>query len=289
MRRLILPLVALLMAAGSTIAVRSLLTPADRPADAVAEPAALAPTRAVLVAASDLATGTFIQPDSLRWQEWPDVALPESYLVRDTVREEDLVGAVMRRPASAGEPLSLTSLVKPGEHGFLAAVLDPGMRAVSVPVDEASSNAGLIFPGDRVDLIVTHSLDIAHETNGTRRVSETVLSNVRVIAMGQNLKSEAEASGGLLSATQPARTATLETTAPGAERVALATELGKLSLSLRSLAAPATGVEPDPAATRTWDLDVSSALRPENQPRSSLALVRGSKAEIVTVRRGAGS
>lgn len=285
MRRLILPLFALVLAAGSTVAVRSWLEGARASSVAAPAPPAPPPTKAVLVAAANLATGSFLRAESLRWQEWPDVPLADSYLVRGAAREEDLVGAVVRRPIAAGEPLALANLVKPGERGFLAAVLEPGMRAVSVPVDEASSNAGLIFPGDRVDLIVTHSLDLGDGSGGTRRVSETVLADVRVIAMGRSLKSESEAADELVPGRE-ARTATLETTPAGAERVALAAELGKLSLSLRSLAADPAATT---AATRTWDLEVSSALRPENQPRSSMAVVRGSKTEMVNVRRGVGS
>ena len=66
-------------------------------------------------------------------------------------------------------------MVKPGERGFLAAVLEPGMRAISVPIDEASGNAGLIFPGDQVDLILTQTIEAARRPAGARRVSETVL------------------------------------------------------------------------------------------------------------------
>jgi len=289
MRRLMAPTAALLLAAGTTYAVRSYL---DREpggtATVVVETAEPAPTKAVLVAARNLSTGDFVQPDGLRWQEWPDVELPESYLERGKAQEADLVGAVVRRGLAAGEPLSVSSVVKPGDRGFLAAVLDPGMRAVSVPVDEASSNAGLIFPGDRVDLIVTQNLDLSAEAGAaTRRVSETVLRDLRVIAMGRSLKGEAE--GDLVAGTQ-VRTATLETTPAGAEKIALASELGKLSLSLRSLAVGDGAQPPGTAApTHTWDLEVSPALRPENQPHATMALVRGGKAETVTVRRGAGS
>lgn len=286
MRRLILPFLALLTAGGATYGARSWLAV---PREVVATASAPAPkplVQAVLVAAKDLAPGEFLQADGARWQEWPDVAVPDSYLVRGKAQESDLVGAVPRRPIAAGEPLSAASVVKPGDRGFLAAVLDPGLRAISVPVDEASSNAGLVFPGDRVDLIVTQTLDLAGQSAGQRRVSETVLADVRVIAMGRSLK--AEGGDGAAPAAQ-ARTATLEATPADAEKVALAAELGKLSLSLRSLAA-ADGagdggrVPPSP----TWDLEVSPALRPENQPRSTLAVVRGGKLETVAVRRGAG-
>ena len=222
----------------------------------------------------------------MRWQDWPDVAVPETYLVRGQGDETQFVGAVVRRPLTVGQPLSTGSVVKPGERGFLAAVLEPGMRAISVPVDEAAGNAGLIFPGDRVDLILTQTLSAEGASGGDRRVSETVLEDLRVIAMGRRLTSgDAEEE----SAGKPARTATFEATPEAAEKIALVAELGKLALSLRSLAvADVEGAAPA-GRKLTWDADASPALRPENQPRSSLTVMRGDKLETVSVRRGAGS
>lgn len=284
MRRLLLPLVALLLAGTATFAVRAWLE-RDLPAIATAAPAP-DQLKAVLVAGADLAVGSFVQPDSLRWQDWPDVAVPESYLVRGQADEAQFVGAVVRQSLTVGQPLTATSVVKPGERGFLAAVLDPGMRAISVPVDEAAGNAGLVFPGDRVDLILTQTLNAEGDPAGSRRVSETVLENLRVIAMGRRLTG----SGGEEGATgQQARTATLEATPEAAEKIALVAELGKLALSLRSLAQASTGDAATGGRKLTWDADASPALRPENQPRSSLAVIRGDKLETVSIRRGAGS
>jgi pilus assembly protein CpaB len=288
MRRLLVPLVALVLAGASSLAVRGWLQPHRPP---VAGQASEAPRRearkAVLVAATDLPTGAFVQPDSVRWQEWPDVPTPDSYVVQGAGAEADLAGAVLRRPLSAGEPISTGILVKPGDRGFLAAVLEPGLRAVSVPIDEASGNAGLIFPGDRVDLILTQTLGTQGDPSGARRVSETILEDVRVIAMGRRLRSEG---GEEAAAGSQIRTATLETSPAGAEQVALVTELGKLSLSLRSLAAGgAAGPRPAAGTRLTWDTDVSSALRLENTPRSTLSVIRGDKVEAVGPRSGAGS
>lgn len=284
MRRVVLPLIALVLAGVSTFTVRSWLESQRRPV-AVAAQAVPEQRKAVLVAALDLSIGAFVQAESLRWQDWPDVTTPETYLMRGTNDEAELVGAVVRQPVAVGQPVTVGSIVKPGERGFLAAVLEPGMRAISVPVDEASGNAGLIFPGDRVDLILTQTIEVAGDPAGSRRVSETVLQDVRVIAMGRRLKADGaeEGAGG-----QQARTATLEATPAAAEKVALVTELGKLALSLRSLAFADTAVTA-PAARLTWDTDVSPALRPENQPRSSLSVVRGDKLETIAIRRGAGS
>jgi pilus assembly protein CpaB len=281
MRRLLLPLVALLLAGTATFAVRGWLERPDRPAAvARAEPV---PSKAVLVAAADLAVGSFVQADSLRWQDWPDVAVPETYLVRGQVDPAQFTGAVVRRPLAAGQPLAAGAVVKPGERGFLAAVLEPGMRAISVPVDEAAGNAGLVFPGDRVDLILTQTLSAEGDPAGSRRVSETVLEDLRVIAMGRRLNG----GGGEEAGGQQARTATLEATPQAAEKIALVAELGKLALSLRSLATAADGR--DDGRRLTWDADASPALRPENQPRSTLTVMRGDKLETVSTRRGAGS
>jgi pilus assembly protein CpaB len=190
MRRVVLPLVALLLAGVSTFAVRGWLESQRRPA-AVAAQAVPEQRKAVLVAAADLSVGAFVQPDSLRWQDWPDVTTPDSYLVRGAADEAALVGAVVRRPVGAGQPITAGSVVKPGERGFLAAVLESGMRAISVPVDEASGNAGLIFPGDRVDLILTQTIEIAGDPAGARRVSETAVTDLRVIAMGAGCRPKA--------------------------------------------------------------------------------------------------
>lgn len=285
MRRVLLPLVALVMAGISTFAVRTWLEARRQPAAVMA---AKEPERhkAVLVAAKDLTVGTFIQPESLRWQDWPDVATPETYLVQGKHDEAELTGAVVRRIVGVGQPIAMDSVVKPGERGFLAAVLDPGMRAISVPVDDASSNAGLIFPGDRVDLVLTQTIAASGDPSGSRRVGETVLQDLRIIAMGRRLNGGVAEEG----TTGPSvKTATLEATPAEAEKIALVTELGKLSLSLRSL-----GLNDQPAkitetARVTWDSDASLALRPENQPRSSMSVIRADKIETINVRRGTGS
>jgi pilus assembly protein CpaB len=282
MRRLLLPIVALLLAGTATFAVRTWLE--RREVSPVAAEPVPVPRKAVLVAAGDLAVGAFVQPDSVRWQDWPDVATPEAYLVRGLGDEAQFVGAVVRQPLVAGQPITAANVVKPGERGFLAAVLEPGMRAISVPVDEAAGNAGLVFPGDRVDLILTQTLSADGDPAGSRRVSETVLENLRVIAMGRRLGGGEDGSGG-----QQARTATLEASPEAAEKIALVAELGKLALSLRSLAQDPIADGPAKGRGLTWDADASPALRPENQPRSSLAVIRGDKLETVSTRRGAGS
>jgi pilus assembly protein CpaB len=286
-RRILFPGIALALAVGAALFARSWLEEQRRPT--VAEAAAPAiKLKQVLVAAEDLHVGRFLEAGVMRWQDWPDVSLPSGYIVEGSGSPDELSGAVVRHEVAAGQPIIRTAVVKPGDRGFLAAVLDPGMRAVSVPVDEASSNAGLIFPGDRVDLILTQRIGGDGEgQSAPRRVSETVLGNVRVIAMGRSLRGDQAEDGPPVA---QVRTATLEVTPEGAEKVALVTELGKLSLSLRSLARIQNGeaAEAAEAAERiTWDSDVARVLRPENRPASTLALIRGRESSLIALPKGA--
>jgi pilus assembly protein CpaB len=250
---------------------------------AVAAPAPKEDVHEVLVAGADLPAGLFVKPQHLHWQRWPTDEVPETYVLRGKRTDAEMVGAVVRGFIAAGEPITDGAVVKPGERGFLAAVLNPGMRAVSVPINPTSSNSGLIFPGDRVDLILTHSL-VTNEAEGSiRRVSETVLSDIRIIAMGAETRDDPRHG----EANEKAKTATFEVTPRQAEEVALLTELGKLSLSLRSLAAPTSeevAALPE-TSSMTWDRDVSSVLR-SGRISSRLLVLRGRKSQDVEVQEG---
>ncbi|MEX0582897.1 MAG: Flp pilus assembly protein CpaB [Sneathiella sp.] len=189
----------------------------------------------VLVAATDLPAGTLVQEQHLKWQAWPDDAsdIEDIYVVEKVRPLEDFIGTVVRQGIVEGEPITDARMVKPGQSGFLAAVLNPGKRAVSIPIDITSGIAGFVFPGDRVDVILTHSIvkesEMEGETSGARRASETILTDVRIVAMDQSTNDQ-------LQEASVRRVATLEVTPKGAEIVAVATELGRLTLSLRSLA-----------------------------------------------------
>lgn len=283
MRRFLFPVFALVVAAGTALFVNSWLESQKRAAIAEVAPVTIVKEPdfiEVLVAAERLTPGSFVKPGSLRWQKWPAVEVPASYTLRGADAEgvAAFEGAVVRHLLTTGDPILADNLIRPGDRGFLAAVLDPDMRAVSVPVDEASSNAGLILPGDRVDLILTQTV-AGDGGSATRRVSETVLEDLRVIAMGRSLHTEPGAEQGSGSV----RTATLEVDPAGAELVALVTELGKLSLSLRSVAsagALATGSTSRQAVT--WDSDVSRVLGGEGRGAAArLLVIRGGSAERV--------
>ena len=281
LRRIIVLLIAVVAAGGTAMYARSWIEGQQTNIAAVAAPAPQE-KHEVLVADLDLPAGSFVKPQHLRWQQWPTDDVPATYVLRGVRTKEEMVGAVVRSRIATGEPITDGAVVKPGDRGFLAAVLNPGMRAVSVPITPTSANSGLIFPGDRIDLILTQTLLPSEGESGARRVSETVLKNIRIIAMGVETGDDAEAGKN----NERAKTATLEVTPGQAETVTLLTELGKLSLSLRSLAADGESIMPiAEAESFTWDRDVSRVLR-SGRISSRLLVLRGSKAEDVQVQEG---
>lgn len=266
-RTVILLGVALVAAIVAAWAVRSWMA-AQEP-QVVAEPTPVKQQDSgteVLVAASNLRAGLIVTPEHLRWQSWPSENVSEAYVTRKAGAKGDFVGSVARGLITSGEPVTSARMVKPGERGFLAAVLSPDMRAVTVPVNPTSGVAGFVFPGDRVDMIVTHQ--VAGSDGGRRRASETVLTDVRVLAVDQKTE-DVEGKPSVAS------TVTLEVTPRQVEEVAVARQLGTLSLSLRSLPSgfepamadgePAgkNGLShrpPQPGNTVTWDSQVSEVL-----------------------------
>ena len=134
LRRIIVLLIALVAAGGSAMYARSWIEGQQATVQAVAAPAPKEQIHEVLVADADLPAGTFVKPQHLRWQRWPTDDVPESYVLKGVRSDDEMIGAVVRRRIAIGEPLTDGAVVKPGERGFLAAVLEPGMRAVSVPV-----------------------------------------------------------------------------------------------------------------------------------------------------------
>ncbi len=261
-RRLVLLLLIAIVAAGSTVLSLRGWIEGQRAdyASAAQRPQANTNTVEVLVASDSLPTGTLVKRSHLRWQAWPKDAVAESYIVRGRgVARTDFEGTVVRTGVASGEPLTNERVVKSGERGFLAAVLSPGKRAVSVPVTAITGIAGFIFPGDRVDLILTHAIDKKGDGERMRRASETVMTDIRVLAVDQQTDDQ----NGKASI---AKTVTLELSPKQAEIVSLSMELGRLSLSLRSLTK-----EDDPdfvetkARTYTWDREASRLLDQQNR------------------------
>ncbi len=207
----------------------------------------------VLVAARALRPGSLLKTDDITVREVDEDKLPTGFIADETNARRTLTGGMVRRSMVPGDVISSIEVLRPGDHGFLAAVLRPGFRAVTVAVDAVSGTAGLIWPGDRVDLILTQQMDeLAANTPGRKIAAETVQRDVRVIAIDQQLVQGATGAADSM----PARTITLEVSSASAEQVQVATRLGRLSLSVRSAE---SGPSEEKIGT-TWAGDVSSAL-----------------------------
>lgn len=284
-RSLILLILGIVIAAGAAYSIRNRMSQSQEKAGAQ-----------VLVATSDIPAGSFVRADMhIAMADWPESNITESMLPASATSASEFEGAVARRAIMRGEPILRNMLVKSNEGGFMSAVLEPDMRAVSIAVDETTGNAGFIFPGDRVDLILTHSVDVG---GTTERASETFVENVRVLAVDQMLDNPENKA-------VLAKTVTLEVTPKQVEAVNVAKDLGKISLSLRSLAKkqvadekapepqdayPATlddmlhGAVPDPYAqpataphpdNLTRDTDVSKVISPRDGAGSRVRVLRG--------------
>ena len=306
LQRILFIALAFVVAGGTALGVRS-WSNAQRNRVVAAEPVIVveqASATHILVAGHDLPAGSILREEDLDWASWPEKGLAESYIVRKEGAEQDFVAAVVRRGIAAGEPITAGRVVKQGQRGFLAAILTPGMRAVSVPVNATSGVAGLLFPGDRVDIILTHEIGRrGAQGEGRRRASETVLNNVRLLAVDQHTDDQNN---------QPAvaKNATLEVTPGQAEAITMLVDMGRLSLSLRSLgrnSADAVGDDPiQNVAQPSYTLDtqvsalldpapapapkkvraVARAKAPRPAPIQQVSVVRGSASQALTFTAG---
>ncbi len=188
----------------------------------------------VLVASKDLSQGERLGDSTINWRDWPQDNVGESMITKDSNPEalEKLKTARARLPIFVGEPIVERKLVLPDQGGFMSAILPQGMRAISVAISERSAVSGFILPNDRVDVILTRKLDGASGSNKIVR-SETVLSNVRVLAINQTFRQEA---GEDKVTVTEGKTAVLELDPFQSEVVTKVEAAGELSLALRSIA-----------------------------------------------------
>jgi pilus assembly protein CpaB len=239
--------------------------PAKPPAAAAAVPVAPATAR-ILVAAHPLRAGNLLKYDDILPREMLESEVPAGARSDTPQARADLVGSMIRRSLQPQEAVLPADVLRPGDHGFLAAVLRPGMRATTVGVDAVSGTAGLIWPGDHVDVLLTQVNEDQSLPAARRASAETVLGDVRVIAIDQQLMQGAT---GSTTDQAAAHTVTLEVTEAQAERVALAARLGHLSLIVRAADALPGRQEDKPVTT--WGGDVSPAL---NQGRTAGRVMR---------------
>jgi pilus assembly protein CpaB len=231
------------------------------PAAALAEPPPPpAPRPRIAVARRPLPAGTLLKDEDLTLREVAPDAVPPGAILADAGSAGEFRGALLRRYLDPEAVLRREDVLHPRDRGFLAAVLRPGMRAISVGVDVVTGAAGLIWPGDRVDLILTQELAAGEAPLARRVIGETVLTDVRAIAVDQLFTRGAnpdEAAAGRI-----ARTVSLEVTSEQAERVAVASRLGRIALTVRAIDWP----EGEPAAqggpvfNPVFGADVSPAL-----------------------------
>lgn len=229
-KKLVLLLGALIIAIGTALAARSIFAGAAAPQAEAVPQQPVGPK--VLVANRQLPVGTIITADAIGYQQWPEDLVKDAYFIDGESDISKLIGTVVRFPITAGEPVTQGSLVAPGDRGFLAAALGPGMRAVTVPVSAKTGVAGFVFPGDRVDLVLTQTVKGNGGGDGLK-ASETILRNLRVLATDQSTESSTDEEG--RTVVREFRTVTLEVTPKIAEKVAVAQTIGTLSLSLRSI------------------------------------------------------
>jgi pilus assembly protein CpaB len=302
-------LMALGLAGFGAVAWISVQTPT-----VASSPAPVVTKTTILAAAHLVRAGNLLRPEDLIPLEVAVSDVSAGARPDTPAARAELFGAMVRRSLLANQQVLPADIMRPGDHGFLSAVLTPGTRAVTVAVDAVSGTAGLIWPGDHVDMILTQSLDGPDVGQAHRVSGETVLNDVRVIAIDQQLVQGASG-----AQEQTARTVTLEVKPSEAEKVSVAERLGHLSLTIRSLdpglltadttpvrsmpssgapsptavtvppliaatnapltGAPGTPQDPQRAHGITWGADVSSALLDQHKsdaPKPSMRIFEGS-------------
>ncbi len=235
------------------LAARALLLSQERKKETIEEPQV-----SVMVAAADLPAGLLLRAEDIDWREMPKSKAPDGAVKQDSAEADTLAGVLLRRDVHQGDVMLARNVIRHDAPGFLAAALQPGMRAISVSVDNVSGNAGLIQPGDYVDMILvqqSRSSELIDTSRARSVVSETVVENVRVIAVGSVFQQEDKHSSGARSA--PARTVTLEMMPRAAEAVTVASRLGSLTLALRSFALtdPLARQKEPAGAIVAWEAD----------------------------------
>lgn len=283
--RLLVVLSLLLSATGLAIIGMQLMRPGSdgQQVARVEAPPAVAPVPKVrmLVAARPLSIGTLLKDDDFQEREVTVDQVPEGGFTQGAESRTELRGALLRRFIDANQPVITTDVLRPRDRGFLAAVLRPGTRAISIGVDVVTGASGLIWPGDEVDLILTQNLQGGNDQPGRRVVGETILSAVRVIAVDQQIShSGADTTAGRVVA----RTVTLEVTPEQAERVAVAMQLGRISLVVRSIEGVPEATGPRPSLV--FGSDVSSALTGPQAPAPTtrMRVIQGGTQQEVTFR-----
>jgi pilus assembly protein CpaB len=207
--------------------------------------AAAPTTAAYFVAARPLSKGTLAREQDFVLRSSAPDQVPPGAIVDTPDAKASLPGSLVRNFLDVGTPITMQDILRPSDRGFLASVLAPDTRAISIKVDEESGVSGLIRPGDFVDVVLTQVFD---KDEAKRATSETVLGNIRVIAIDQEIaqgarqeNAQANAQGKKAAAPAPARSAgkfsqtvSLELAPEQVKRITVARQLGTLSLVIRA-------------------------------------------------------
>ncbi len=254
--RIIILLVAAIAAAGAAFLVRNMAPePAPvAPVETGEQPAPITitevievPQTPVLVLTQDVPVGRLLSAVDFEWKEWPDATLNVNYYTQDIFPTaiEDLSGSVVRTAMVQNEPVLPSKIVQKGETGYMAALLTPGMRAVSVEISVDNASGGFILPGDRVDVMITYDLIMGKDEFGeeiVRPTTTTIMENVRILAIDQIFSDDTAGQFAIGS------TATVELYPDQARLLVLADRLGKVTMALRSIQ---DAVEGGPTLART--------------------------------------
>jgi pilus assembly protein CpaB len=255
---------ALLIAVVTAVTARNMFAGSATP---VATAAVVPQGPKILVARKALPVGTIIDQESLGYQSWPKELMQNAYYTEGSPDADmtKLLGTVVRNPVTAGQPLTRGTLVGPEDRGFLAAALGPGMRAVSLPVSQTSGVAGFIFPGDRVDLIVTQEVTGGGD-GSPLKVSETIVRNMRVLATDQRTDSKGDDGKTVVKTFS---NVTLEATPKISEKIAVALKMGEITLSLRSIADNTAELE---RAVASGQVQLPKGANPAEERKMLLAI-----------------
>jgi pilus assembly protein CpaB len=233
-----------------------------------------APTVGYFVAARPLPKGTLARAEDFIVRSVTRESVPKGAIVDTGDAKAGLPGSLVRKFVDAGSPVTLQDLLRPRDRGFLASVLGPDSRAISVKVDEESGVSGLIRPGDYVDVVLTQVFEKADP--GRRAMSETVLRNVRIIAIDQEI-AQGEGRNANTATAKPAQTVSLELTPEQVKKITVAKHIGTLSLSVRS-------------AADQWDLTDTGAasscdVSPEFGQNTAVVVHAGGEVKQYSVRK----
>jgi len=218
-------------------------------------------TTNVLVAARDIVPGTVLTQDDIRWEAWPETAMQDRFITQAQVEgqgpdaKQEFVDKIARREIKLGEPMNRDMVIKQGDSGVTAANLAKGMRAITINVSPQQGVAGLVLPNDRVDIVMNIGVRDLVGLQGWRDVvlrytAETIMRNVRVIAINQKLSHDPKE-----GVAEPGNLVTIEVTPDQVERLVVAQQLGTMSLALRSLV---PGMD-DSKLGQTYTMDVRAS------------------------------